>query len=525
VPGLRTLVVWCPDWPLVAAGVPADEPAVVVVANRVVATSAAARTEGVAVGQRRREAQGRCPVVAVLERDRDAEARRCEPVAAALEALTPRVEVTAPGLVGFPTRGPSRYFGGDAPLADTARELVEVVLAGRGEARVGLADGAFAAALAARTPGAATGPVVVAPGGSPAFLAPLPVTALERPALTEVLVRLGLGTLGAFAALAVADVVGRFGTDGHQAHRLAAGEDAHPPELRRPAEELAVSIELDPPAERVDACAFAAKALADELHASLETRGLSCERVAVEVETEAGEVHTRLWRHEGALSAAAIAERARWQLDGWLHAAAATRPHGGVRRLTLIPDDVVPATGRQLGFWGADVARADRVTRAVARVQGLLGPDAVTVAEWRGGRGPAEQVRLVPAGAVDLAEARQAAERGWVREPWPGRIPDPQPAQVHPDPVPVEVLDATGRPVAVSGRGELSAAPAMVVVTGGSRAVVAWTGPWPADERWWDPATHRRRARLQVVLDEPSGHEAHLLVREAGGWALEASYR
>ncbi|HIM65562.1 MAG TPA: DNA polymerase Y family protein, partial [Acidimicrobiia bacterium] len=60
---------------------PAD-PAAVLAAGRVVAASAAARSAGVAVGQRRREAQARCPVVVVLERDEAAEARRFEVVAA-----------------------------------------------------------------------------------------------------------------------------------------------------------------------------------------------------------------------------------------------------------------------------------------------------------------------------------------------------------------------------------------------------------------------------------------------------------
>ena len=51
----RTLVVHVADWPLVAAGVPASEPAVVVRANRVVAASVAARAEGEAPGLRRRQ--------------------------------------------------------------------------------------------------------------------------------------------------------------------------------------------------------------------------------------------------------------------------------------------------------------------------------------------------------------------------------------------------------------------------------------------------------------------------------------
>ena len=48
---------------------------------------------------------------------------------------------------------------------------------------------------------AAAGALVVPPGGTPAFLAPLPIALLGRPELTELLDRLGLRTLGEFAAL------------------------------------------------------------------------------------------------------------------------------------------------------------------------------------------------------------------------------------------------------------------------------------------------------------------------------------
>ena len=211
---MRMAVVWCPDWPIVAWGIPLDEPAVVVVGNRVVASSPAARHEGVALGQRRRDAQGRCPDVAVLDRDPDREARLFEPIAAALEGLTPRVEVAGPGLVAFPTRGPSRFFGGDDAMTAKVIDDVAPVLAGRGEARVGVADGMFAARLAARSTDAIDGPVIVAPHTSAAFLRPFAITALERPELTDVLTRLGLHTLGDFAALAAGDVVARFGRDG-----------------------------------------------------------------------------------------------------------------------------------------------------------------------------------------------------------------------------------------------------------------------------------------------------------------------
>jgi protein ImuB len=52
-------------------------------------------------------------------------------------------------------------------------------------------------------------------------------------------------------------------------------------------------------------------------------------------------------------------------------------------------------------------------------------------------------------------------------------------------------------------------------------AVTAWGGPWGLDERWWDPSSRRRRARLQVVAADG---RAHLLSAEQGRWWVEATY-
>jgi protein ImuB len=563
---VRTLVVRVPDWPVVAAGVALAEPVAVFHANRVVATSPAARAEGVVAHQRRREAQARCPSLAVLAHDPSRDARAFEPVAAALDAITPRVEVLEPGLVAFPTRGPSRFFGGDDALAERTRAVVAEVLATTAPdgalppaVQVGVADGTFAARLAAeaaapwaqdepsgvegavgsgarptsrrrargpspgdRPPSSPAGVLVVPPGGSAAFLAPLPVAALDRPALVDVLQRLGLGTLGALAALPGPDVLARFGAEGHEAWRLAQGLDRRPPALADPPADLTVSVELDPPAETVAPAAFLARGLAEELHARLWARGSACTRVVIGAETEHGEHLERVWRAEGALTPAAIADRLRWQLDGWLQGSARHRPTAGISRLWLAADEVVPAGGRQLGFWGSDAAVADRASRAVARVQGLLGTGSVAVPEWRGSRDPATQVALVEAEAVDLTVDRPGAGKERVASPWPGRLPTPAPARVHAEPVPAEVVDAAGGPVGVSGRGELSAPPARLSVAGGPwQEVVAWAGPWPVEERWWDRARARRQARLQVV---PADGPARLVVLEAGRWHITATY-
>lgn len=513
---VRTLVVWCPDWPVVAAGVPPDVPAIVVFANRVIAASPKAREEDVVPGMRRRESQARCPDLVVLEHDERRDIRAFEPVLAAAETFTPRIELNYPGSCAFVTRGPSRYFGGDDALATKVGRAANDVLEGRGTAQVGVADGPFAAALAARRRSAVLEPVVVAPGESPMFLSGLPITALDRPELTDVLIRLGLRTLGDFAALSAADVVGRFGAEGAIAHRLASGLDERPPDVRIPPPELRVTAALDPPAERVEQLAFVGRSLADELHESLGRLGLACTRVSIEAETEHGERCERLWRHEGVLDAGALADRIRWQMDGW----GRTAP-GGVVHLALVPDEVVPARGRQLSFWGGETESAERAGRALTRVEGLLGPDAVHVPEWRGAREPVEQVALIPAGAVDLAADRPSTRPRWVEAPWPGGIPDPAPATVHRRDVPVEVLDAEQMPVTVNGRGVLSAPLGELVLDGSSLKIERWAGPWPLDERWWDHRRHRRRARFQVVT---SDGVARLVSIEAGHWHLDATY-
>ena len=499
---------------------PLDEPAATFHANRVTATSPAARAHDIVLHQRRREAQSRCPALVVLDHDPARDARVFEPIVATLDALTPRVEITLPGQVAFPTRGPSRFFGGDDALVAKAHALVQQALEGRGTVR-GRGSPTASSPLPWRPrPPDPSGSSL--PAARPSSSAPLPTATLDRPELVDVLDRLGLRTLGALAALPERDVLARFGWEGQVAWRLAGGLDERPPALAPPPADLTVSVELDPPADTVAPAAFLARGLAEELHDRLWARGSACTRVVIGAETEHGEHLERVWRAEGALTAAAIADRLRWQLDGWLQGSARHRPTAGISRLWLTPDEVVPAGGRQLGFWGSDAATVDRASRAVARVQGLLGVGSVAVPEWRGSRDPATQIALVDAEAVDLTVERPGAHRDRVLGPWPGRLPTPSPAWVHGEPVEADVQDAAGEPVLVSGRGALSAPPARVSVAGGRWTdVQAWAGPWPLEERWWDTARRRRRARLQLVTVDG---QARLLTLESGHWRVEATY-
>ena len=401
---MRVLALWSPDWPVTAAAraahVPPHQPAAVITGNRVLACSAVARAQGIRRGLRRREAQARCPDLAVLTRDPERDARAFEPVVVAVEELAPGVEIVRPGLVVLPAQGPAGYFGGELAAAE---RLVDQVAARTGvECQVGVADGMFAAVLAARRG------VAVALGDTPAFLAPLDVAELDRDPgvdrseLVGLLRRLGLRSLGAFALLDPEDVASRFGADAVLCHRLARGLDPRPPARRHPPEELTVEIELDPPVDRVDAAAFAARGLAERLHRTLAGHGLSCTRLGVAAHTVSGEQLRRVWRCAEPLTPAGTVDRVRWQLDAWLTRRRTTDPAddgpGAVSRLWLVPEETVTAGALQLGLWG-EVGEADeRAGRALVRVQALLGPESVVTAVLTGGRDPGERVRLVPWG-------------------------------------------------------------------------------------------------------------------------------
>src|SRR5262249_2342935 len=157
---MRILMLWCPDWPVIAAGLteggPVHAPVAGLRANRGLARSPAARADGGRRGLRKREAQGRCPQLTVVEHDPVRDARAFEPVVAAVEELAPGVEVVRSGACAVAARGPASYFGGEAAAAE---RLVEHIATACGvEAQAGVAEGAFAALLAARA-----GPIVSPP--------------------------------------------------------------------------------------------------------------------------------------------------------------------------------------------------------------------------------------------------------------------------------------------------------------------------------------------------------------------------
>jgi protein ImuB len=252
--------------------------------------------------------------------------------------------------------------------------------------------------------------------------------------------------------------------------------------------------------------------------------------------TETGQELVRTWRTDavlGGLSAARMTDRVRWQLEGWLTGNGGGRRGGGGRgapgagtgldpapaalvRLGLRAEDVVPVGAEQGRLWGG-VSGADlRAQRALHRVQGLIGADAVLGVAVQGGRDLRDQVHLVPWG-TDTPPGRPTAP------PWPGGLPAPAPATVLVEPEVVQVCAADGRPVEVTARLELSAEPVSVRWAGDDGPELrldGWAGPWPVVQRWWT-GTPRRQVYLQATL---TGGRAVLLCLAAGVWTVEAHY-
>lgn len=590
----RVLTVWWDHWPIVAAGL-LDRPAVVLAGGRVVACSPAAAADGVVIGQRRRAAQRRCPGAEIVPADPLAEARAFEGIVQAVGEFSPRLEVIEPGWLCLNAHGPARYFGGEEALC--ARIVAAIVKSLRGPGSpvaglgIGVADGRAASAVAARLAAraaevdpavAAIGQrrVVVEPGMSARFLAPLNIGWLYEVGELDddavgLFARLGVMTCGRLAALSGPDVEARFGPAVRRVHALVGGHDDRWVRAGEVSSGEMIERIFDEPVLAVEPLTFVAKQLADELVERLDAAGTFCVRLHVRAETEHGERSERVWYRAAGLSAAAMVERVRWQLDGWVRSAEAAspgageaaprrsgsgrpgavrpgevvpgdQPTAGVVLLRLEPLEVHQAGGEQLRLWGGLSEADGRALRAVSRLVGVLGPAAVTVPEWHGGRLPAERYAWVPAIDVDLGDRRRALERvtppaARRHGPWPGTLPAPAPVLIFPDGAApeVEVCAADGSAIAVNGRGEVTAAPAALVIDGRRHAVAAWAGPWPLDQRWWngtgpgagaaagaDPggrhrARRRRLARFQLLTTDGA---AHLVALEHRRWWLLATY-
>ena len=541
---IRTIVLWCPDWPITAAlrllgasalgaSAPnaftvnlgtlsagathdltaADTPFALIDAGQVFACSASARSEGVRRGLRVREAQARCPGLRVLDYDPSLDIRAFEPVLEAIEETMPGAQVMRPGTCAVRARGPARYYGGEEEAALWLLDALDAL--GIHGSRVGIADGPFTAEHAARSPQRQR-IRIVPEGGSAEFLAGMPVGLLGEEALATLLRRLGIRTLGEFARLEPRDVEARFGDTGARVHALARGLDSRPIVPRVVPEELDSAVGFEPPLDRIDQVTFGFRASADRFIEQLVGARLVCTSIRIEVDSESGELSERTWLHPRSFTAADVVDRVRWQLQG--SGTLAGNPFGsglssGITRVRVVPESVDAIGNHEQGLWGA--GHDERIHHGLSRVQSMLGHGAVVTAAVGGGRTLLDRQSFMAWG--DRTETAKPDAL-----PWPGQLPTPAPGTVFEVPQPAMVIDSAGIPVDLDERGMLSGSPARFSTDGRTlRPVAAWAGPWTIDERWWDADAFRRVSRFQVVDDAGA---AWLLVLDSRVWWAEARY-
>ena len=411
-----------------------------------------ARQAGVMPGMLQRTAEATCPTAVSLDRDLSSEARRFEPILDLIEELSPRVEVVEPGWLFIPIDGAVTYYGGEDALVERVAKEVERIGPG---GRFGVAGGPFAAHWAARCTDS-----ILRVEDDAAFLAELDISTLNADDMVATFRWLGVTTLGQLASLPRDAVASRFGAQGLVAHRLASGEDRITSPRDIPPD-LEVERRFEEPLMLLEQVGFAARSLADELMKSLSRHGIAPHRIEVEAEAADRTIRTRVWRNADPFNESTLAERVWWQLQAWTESAGVP---GGLVRLRLSPADLSDE-GRQLGLF-EDVAARVEAERALARTQAIVGPDAVLEARRQGGRDHADQVQWQRWGD-EVAEPARSLDA-----PWPGRVPDPSPTLVPPQPRQVEVEWDGGIPSRVRLRSRWE-------------PVVTWAGPWRRMGHWW----------------------------------------
>ena len=544
----RLAVLRCLDWSAVVAAKNSTTPCAVIHAQRVISRTPAAMRYGVQVGMRRRHAQALCPDIEIVAHQPSRDRTAFDAVVRVVNELVPLIEVSEPGLIVFAARGPSRYMGGDGPMALKIVEALKTSVADSHLAAslvgvavgVGIADSRLAAQIAAHASAFASSsanlfsPYVVEPDKTNEWLAPQSVRVLSEFAsinreTISLLERLGLNTLRDVCALSESILAGRFGELGVELHRLSRGDEQYPlAVVPHPPEHLCIE-KFDEPVSDQQIIINSVQRMAVAFTEYYSVHGSVCVRIVISFESEAGKRSERLWYRPHGLTTSAIIENAKWQLEAWLASdISGDLENHGLVRVQLIADEVRTDTARQLRLWGGSTQTDETAAQAIGQLSELLGSSAVQVAKWQGGRDILDSYELVSATHAQTIGNANSHEQIPAQK-WRGALPNPSPSVVYSEPIQVQINDQFGKLLSVSARHELSASPVSVIIGSTHYKVNSWAGPWPVEERWWDLARSRRLVRLQlvcekIVADSASQILAMLAILEHGEWTVAAIY-
>lgn len=232
---------------------------------------------------------------------------------------------------------------------------------------VGLATGKYPAFVAARL-ASPNRLIVVTPGQETTFLAPRAIDHLPFDEETlRRLHRLGMHTLGQFAALPAGAVLQQFGRRGQFLHRLAQGRDDRPVSRYAPAEQIGASQQFDDPVMDATVLDRVLGRLAEGCAAELNTCHKATRNMQLLLETER---HTRHVQHRGFSAGVMSADRLHRSLRQLLDRVVECGI-SGVVAVEVRLSELEPVRGQQLDLFGRQTADtswlADGLPALVAR--------------------------------------------------------------------------------------------------------------------------------------------------------------
>ncbi|MEA2560767.1 MAG: protein ImuB [Acidobacteriota bacterium] len=430
-------------------------------AARVVAGTRLAREAGVKPGHTLPQARALCPKLVARTRDEECERTAQEALMEVAEAFSPRVEDAREGVAYVDVEGLERHFKSASPELELGRALVAAADKAGLPARVGIASSKLAARVAAGLPDS---PVIVPEGDEAAFLAPLPLARLAPEVeIASTLEQWGVRSIGDFARLPKERVASRLGRTGRELHATARGMDSRPLIPRELPPVFHEGTNLEWPLVSLEPFLFVGRAALERLCERLESAGLACQRLGLELRLEPDGHQTRT------IDMPAPTRDVKTLLTLMKLNLEETPPGAPVAGFTFLawPDRPREA---QLSLYGPAALSPDKLATTLARLFALLGPDRVGSPRPVDGHRP-ERFSLVEYTPPPPPEVR--------REPRAGR--GLLAVRVLRPPLGLEVISQDQQPVEVRTlvQDESEKRPRIE-----GRVKVA-SGPWGLEEGWW----------------------------------------
>lgn len=512
----RYLVAWLPLFRLERCGWEPSQKVVLVDeergALRVQVATPPAQAAGVRPGMTLSEARALLPDLLAERLDGAGEQADLAELVEQLLRVSPTVAALPPSaLVAEVSRSAQAVGGERAVLERTRRRLMRL----GHMARVVVADDPRTALAVAAW---GTADAQVPPGGGAQALAPLPLGALRLPlADHDLLVSLGVCTVGAFASLEASSVVGRLSPVGVAGHAVARGQVVAPVlPTWSPEEPLCLQQDLPDPVEHLEALLFVLNALLRGAAARLVTAGRAVVRLTVRFTLDGGGVQTLAMRVGSPTRAPRrLLDLLRLRLERFSLA----RP---VERVDLEISESTPFDGQQ-GDWVQRGRTHEALADVTARLQDALGQQAVVVpllrsrhrpeAEWAPepvqavhvGAAGGHQIAFAPPKAAPLSAALRHPRADDPVSEWEGFVGSPPPRRP-------TVLLPQRQAVVVRLHGGV---PVRVQVDGRWLEAREAEGPERLASEWWNHPMLREYWCVQLE----DGRRAWLC-REDGLWLL-----